>query len=72
MGAHSLIYSQRRQATKMKKSYKEAYQAPEAKPFELPQSLHLLVGFSFDGDLEDPEYDDNWGKPGTRTNSNYL
>lgn len=56
----------------MKKSYKEAYQAPEAKPFELPQSLHLLVGFSFDGDLEDPDYDDNWGKPGTRTNPNYL
>ena len=66
MGAHSLIYSQRRQATKMKKSYKEAYQAPEAKPFELPQSLHLLVGFSFDGDLENPDYDDNWGWPGSR------
>lgn len=66
MGANSLIYSQRRQATKMKKSYKEAYQAPEAKPFELPQSLHLLVGFSFDGDLENPDYDDNWGWPGSR------
>ena len=46
----------------MKKSYKEAYQAPEAKPFELPQSLHLLVGFSFDGDLENPD----WGWPGSR------
>lgn len=56
----------------MKKSYKEAYQVPEAKPFELPQSLHLLVGFSFDGDIENPDYDDDWGKPGTRTNGNYL
>jgi hypothetical protein len=56
----------------MNKSYKEAYQAPEAKPFELPQSLHLLVGFSFDGDLEDPEYDSDWGEHKTRTHSNYL
>ena len=56
----------------MKKSYKEAYQAPEAKPFELPQSLHLLVGFSFEGDLEDPEFDDNWGKPGSRSGQSYL
>lgn len=58
--------------TKMNKIYKESYQAPEAKTFVLPQSLHLLVGFSFDGDLEDPDYDDDWGKPGNRTNSNYL
>ena len=56
----------------MNKIYKESYQAPEAKTFVLPQSLHLLVGFSFDGDLEDPDYDDDWGKPGNRTNSNYL
>lgn len=54
----------------MNKIYKESYQAPEAKTFELPQSLHLLVGFSFDGDLEDPEFDDNWGLPGTRSGSN--
>jgi hypothetical protein len=47
----------------MKKSYKEAYQAPEAKAFVLSQSLTLLTGFSFDGDLEDPDYDTDWGKP---------
>lgn len=56
----------------MNKIYKESYQAPEAKTFVLPQSLHLLVGFSFDGDLEDPDYDKDWGQPGTRTNGNYL
>ena len=72
MGAHSLIYSQRRQATKMKKSYKEAYQAPEAKPFELPQSLHLLVGFSFDGDIQDPDFDDEWGIPDKRSGNTTL
>lgn len=54
----------------MNKIYKESYQAPEAKTFVLPQSLHLLVGFSFDGDLEDLDFDDNWGLPGTRSGSN--
>ena len=52
--------------TKMNKIYKESYQAPEAKTFVLPQSLHLLVGFSVDGDLQDPDFDDEWGKPGKR------
>lgn len=47
----------------MKKSYKEAYQAPEAKAFVLSQPLTLLTGFSFDGDLEDPAYDTDWGSP---------
>lgn len=50
----------------MNKIYKESYLAPEANTFVLPQSLHLLVGFSFDGDIEDPEFDDYWGRPGTR------
>ena len=51
----------------MNKMYKESYQAPEAKTFVLPQSLHLLVGFSFDGDLENPDYDIEWGYPARRT-----
>lgn len=51
----------------MKKSYKEAYQAPEAKAFVLSEPLTLLVGFSFDGDLENPDYDTDWGAPAVRT-----
>lgn len=58
--------------TKMNKIYKESYQAPEAKTFVLPQSLHLLVGFSFDGDIQDPEFDDDWGKPGKRVGTSDL
>lgn len=58
--------------TKMNKIYEESYQAPEAKTFVLPQSLHLLVGFSFDGDIQDPDFDDNWGKPGKRGGANTL
>ena len=54
------------------KIYKESYQASEAKTFVLPQSLHLLVGFSFDGDIQDPDFDDNWGKPGKRGGANTL
>ena len=56
----------------MNKIYKESYQAPEAKTFVLPQSLHLLVGFSFDGDIQDPEFDDNWGAPGKRSGTSDL
>ena len=56
----------------MNKIYKESYQAPEAKTFVLPQSIHLLVGFSFDGDIQDPDFDDNWGKPGKRGGANTL
>ena len=58
--------------TKMNKIYKASSQAPEAKTFVLPQSLHLLVGFSFDGDIQDPDFDDNWGKPGKRGGANTL
>lgn len=28
---------------------------------ELQQSMDVLVGFSFDGDIEDPDYDTDWG-----------
>lgn len=52
---------------KMKKLYKEPYQAPKAKPFDLPQTMHVLAGFSFEGDLEDPEYDTDWGTVRTRS-----
>ncbi|WP_297177190.1 hypothetical protein [uncultured Porphyromonas sp.] len=45
----------------MNKLHKEPYQAPEACPFELPQTLHFLVGFSYSGDIEDPDTDDDWG-----------
>ena len=56
----------------MNKIYKESYQAPEAKTFVLPQSLHLLVGFSVDGDIQDPDFDDYWGKPDKRSGTNTL
>lgn len=56
----------------MNKIYKEFYQAPEAKTFVLPQSLHLLVGFSFDGDIQDPDFESDWGAPGKRSGDNTL
>lgn len=56
----------------MNKIYKESYQAPEAKTFVLPQSLHLLVGFSFDGDILDPDFDDEWGRPDKRSGTSDL
>lgn len=48
----------------MTKLYKEPYQTPEAKPFSLPQSMHLLINFSIDGNIVDPEWDDDWGTIG--------
>ena len=58
--------------TKMNKIYKESYQAPEAKTFVLPQSLHLLVGFSVDGDIQDPDFEPDWGEPRKRSGANTL
>lgn len=45
----------------MNKIYKEAYEAPTMESIELTQSMDVLIGFSFDGDIEDPDYDTDWG-----------
>nr|WP_315119200.1 hypothetical protein [uncultured Porphyromonas sp.] len=50
------------------KLYKEPYQTPEAKPFTLPESMHLLINFSIDGNIVDPEWDDDWGTIGNWNN----
>ena len=49
------------------KLYKEPYQTPKAKPFTLPESMHLLINFSIDGNIVDPEWDDDWGTIGNGT-----
>lgn len=56
----------------MKKIYKESYHAPEAKCLVLSQSLSLLVGFSIDGDIENPEADTDWGESAKRSNNGWF
>lgn len=42
---------------------KKAYEAPSATPFCIETRVNVLLGFSLEGDIEDPEYgrdfDDN-------------
>ncbi|GEM_PF-440964 len=45
----------------MKTRYKLLYEMPRAQLYPLPQALPILVSFSLDGMIEDPEYDDTWG-----------
>lgn len=45
----------------MNKTNKQAYEAPRAEYICFKQSLDVLIGFSFEGDVETPTLDEDWG-----------
>lgn len=61
----------------MNKTNKQAYEAPRVEYVYFKQSLDVLIGFSFEGDVETPILDEDWGdqnsyRDWTKANSGKL